>query len=281
MSRSLLRGQAMTEFLVACLVLIPLFLAIPLLGKYMDISHSTTQATRYLAWERTVWTTDRKSSDQLQNEMRNRIYTRPGTRVNSTDGAQPPAAFNPLWKDVGGKPMLASFGDVTGGNPEGGKGETSPGLIYNNVVSTLVSTYDTVMRWMQAIGGVHRDGFKINIAGVYSGMTGVAVAEQGDNGGRGLLITPLHIPKVNFALRPNVIITDAWAVSGPGSGNHCSASQDQMSELCQVAPLVPTTVLSGWFNTLTHDVGVVIPEFKSLDYGYIVPGVVPADRQKP
>jgi hypothetical protein len=54
-----------------------------------------------------------------------------------------------------------------------------------------------------------------------------------------------------------------------------------MSELCQVAPLVLTTGLSGWFEKLTQAVGTIIPEFKGMDYGHIEPGLVPGDREKP
>ena len=49
-------GQAMTEMVVtSSMILIPLFLLIPLLGKYIDINHSTIQAARYEAWEYSVW----------------------------------------------------------------------------------------------------------------------------------------------------------------------------------------------------------------------------------
>lgn len=44
------RGQAMTEFLIsASFVLVPLFLGISLLGKYIDIKHAGIQAARYQA----------------------------------------------------------------------------------------------------------------------------------------------------------------------------------------------------------------------------------------
>ncbi|HWT71543.1 MAG TPA: TadE family protein [Oxalicibacterium sp.] len=49
-------GQAMVELvIVAGFVLVPLFLAIPLIGKYLDMRSSAVQAARYAAWERTVW----------------------------------------------------------------------------------------------------------------------------------------------------------------------------------------------------------------------------------
>ncbi len=61
-------GQAMTEFLIcATFVLIPLFLGIPLLAKYIDIKHATIQAARYQAWEYTVWYNDADNNDILDN----------------------------------------------------------------------------------------------------------------------------------------------------------------------------------------------------------------------
>lgn len=269
----------MTEFIVACLVLIPLFLAMPLLGKYLDINYGAVQGARYLAWERTVWTPANKNNTRLENEMRNRIFTRVGEPVRPGDGAAAPAAYNPLWQDPKGRPMLANYADVSG-HTEADRGQKTPGLIYSTVTSTLINIYDTVMGWLEAIGGVRQARFEINIRGMYAGTIGVHVAEQGSSAQQpGTIPSLLHVDPIDVAVRPNVIVTDAWSVSGLGSGNHCTADQDAMSELCQVAPLVPTNALSGWFNKLTHVVGYVIPEFKRLDYGHIVPGEAPADRQ--
>ncbi len=48
-------GQAMTEFVVAAtFVLVPMLLIYPLLGKYIDMKHSTVEDLRYIALERTV-----------------------------------------------------------------------------------------------------------------------------------------------------------------------------------------------------------------------------------
>ena len=49
------RGQAMTEMLVAsAFVLVPLFLIVPMLGKYIDMQHAAVSGARFVAWERTV-----------------------------------------------------------------------------------------------------------------------------------------------------------------------------------------------------------------------------------
>lgn len=273
------RGQAMTEFLVICMVLVPVFLAIPMLGKYMDIQHSAIQGTRYLAWERTVWAPGKKSDTQLENELRNRVFTGHATPVKAGDGKTVPASYNPLWKDVGGRPMLADYAAVNGSTGSD-DGETTPGVIYNKVVTTLLDIFNKVSGWLDAIGGVRQASFQINVKGMYSGAMGVNIAEQGHAGQLGLVAAGApHVPAISANVRPNVIITDAWGASEPGSGHHCTNGQDARSELCQVASLVPTTALSGWFSTLIHDVGYVIPEFKGLDFGRIEPGAAPKDRQ--
>jgi len=49
-------GQAMTEFQIcAAYVLVPLFLMVPLVAKYIDIKHATINSARYQAWEYTAW----------------------------------------------------------------------------------------------------------------------------------------------------------------------------------------------------------------------------------
>ena len=51
-----MHGQAMTEFAIAAAtVLVPLFLILPVLTKYIDVSLSSVEMARYVAWERTVW----------------------------------------------------------------------------------------------------------------------------------------------------------------------------------------------------------------------------------
>jgi hypothetical protein len=275
------QGQAMTEFLVACLVLIPLFLAIPLLGKYMDIRHSAIQGSRYLAWERTVWTPERKDNTALENELRQRVFTSPGTALHAQDGKALPDHYNPLWKDIGGRPMLANYSDVEG-RTETGRGETSPGLIYNSVVQTLVDGFGKVMGILETLGGVRPAQFEINVKGMYSGQIGVTVAEQGQpmSTQAGWDITPLHVPALTMTLQPDVIITDAWGVSGPGEGHHCTNGQAATTELCQVAPLVLGNVLSGWFNKVVSVAGLLVPEFKKLDFGHIEPDLPPDDRHE-
>jgi hypothetical protein len=61
-------GQAMTEMLVAsAFVVIPLFLIIPTVGKYIDMKHAAVSSARYTAWERTVYFKSDPYSDTINN----------------------------------------------------------------------------------------------------------------------------------------------------------------------------------------------------------------------
>lgn len=144
------QGQAMTEFIIsASFFLIPLFLGLSLIAKYIDIKQANVQAARYQAWEYTVWfanDTERGidySSGRINNggevsggftefelptkttaftreESKRRFYTNPGNEdttlaIDSTDGTTGWAAddANPLWKDHTGQ-RLYTGGDGSG-----------------------------------------------------------------------------------------------------------------------------------------------------------------------
>lgn len=136
----------MTEFVIsAAFVLLPLFVFIPLLGKYIDFKHSALQAARYQAWEYTVWYDDIDERDILDNfntgdasflipeksqaltlqEARIRTMGRTGSyeptggaawtsgaiRPIASDDAFQDYAGNDLWKDHAGLNFFA--GDIS------------------------------------------------------------------------------------------------------------------------------------------------------------------------
>ena len=70
-------GQSTTEFLVLALVLVPLFMSLPLLGKYLDLAHTTEQAARYVAFETSVVGPARRppTAEALAAQIRERIFS--------------------------------------------------------------------------------------------------------------------------------------------------------------------------------------------------------------
>jgi len=134
-------GQAMTEMLVACaFVLVPLFLIVPLVGKYIDMKQASVSAARYAAWERTVYFSNNndqypsgfsggsnhlrpvKSNDTLRNEIQTRIYGQADSALDANNGLQNFTGRD-LWRDHRGNALLkntnATNDVITGGTIEG------------------------------------------------------------------------------------------------------------------------------------------------------------------
>ncbi len=104
------KGQATTEFIVLCAVLVPMILLFPIVYKYIDIMQSTEQASRYIAFENTVniaGTPGEKDVQTLTTELARRVYSRADAQVLSMDGvSDDPRERLPLWSDGRGRPLL-------------------------------------------------------------------------------------------------------------------------------------------------------------------------------
>ncbi len=106
------RGQATTEFVVLALVLVPLVLAVPLLGKYIDLMQTAEAASRYVAFEATVRpkTGAPKSDSEVAADVRRRFFSNSDAPVKTGDVAGNFAASrNTLWTDGNGAPLLDNF----------------------------------------------------------------------------------------------------------------------------------------------------------------------------
>jgi hypothetical protein len=107
-------GQALVECLVLALVLLPLFIAVPLIGKVLDLSQHAVAASRYAAFEANVrhssaWGSWKSDAD-LSREVRRRFFSASTAPVKSGDAAGDFAAHrNPVWTDRSGRPLLGSF----------------------------------------------------------------------------------------------------------------------------------------------------------------------------
>ncbi|RCX21973.1 hypothetical protein [Thioalbus denitrificans] len=106
-------GTALAEFTVVLTVMVPLFLAVPVLGKLLDIKHQTVSANRYALWERTVWSDpgagwndeeNSKSDHRLGAELEARFFGHPAS------GVQAEKTDNPLWHDHAGQALIATAG---------------------------------------------------------------------------------------------------------------------------------------------------------------------------
>ncbi len=113
-----MRGQALTEFLVIALALVPLFLLIPVIAKYQDISHATQMASRYVAFDamtRNDSVSNWKPESELADEVRRRFFSNADAPIKTKDVAGNFKAYqNLFWRDPQGNALIKDFNnDVT------------------------------------------------------------------------------------------------------------------------------------------------------------------------
>ena len=98
-------GQALTETLVAFVVLVPILMLIPYLGKYLDVKHKAGDGARYAIWERTLFSDgdaswdsgeNTKSDERIAAEVRARFTGDPRSPIVGGGGA---VGRNLLWED--------------------------------------------------------------------------------------------------------------------------------------------------------------------------------------
>lgn len=119
------KGQAMTEFTVAAaFVVVPLFIIVPVVGKYIDMKQTAVEAARYAAWEYTAnygRSGDQplgfksysaaempvKSLRQVEHETERRFYSNTSIPIdsNADQSGYQVAAGNPFWRYHNGLPM--------------------------------------------------------------------------------------------------------------------------------------------------------------------------------
>jgi len=268
-------GQAMVEFLIAAtLVLIPLFLTVPLLGKYMDLKATSIQAARYAAWERTVWfghadwTAAQKTDLMIQREIQQRFFSDTATvKLQSTDGNATGwggTGPKPLWRDRAGNPMLVAYdSNVTQGVAK----DDTPGLI-NDILDPVVSA-------ISFVGGILGAAFVLDMDSQYTASVNVQTVQTRpirqvlDRGADTGAVTPLFSEK-------NVLIANGWSANG--------AAQVK----AQTEGLTPTSFLqrspiSDVLTVIQYLAYVFAPELKPNHLklgGEIKPDVVPDDRLK-
>lgn len=192
-------GQALIEFLVAALALVPLFLLVPLVGKYLDIKHATIAASRKLAFECTVRYDDCSRLDDnpsFADEIRMRFYSGNDMQVLSNDRpARDEIATdqgNPLWVDRRGRALLEKYSDVG--------------------VRADAKTLTTGL--VGAILGFGPDKFGLTLdRGIYDARVQVKLSPRA---GGASFTSQLDSLALNMQSH-TAILTNAWSAKGPGS----------------------------------------------------------------
>lgn len=263
--------------IVATFVLVPLFLAIPVLGKYLDMRSAAVQSARYAAWERTVWyggsaatslgwfgverkwKANEKNDDQIRREVGVRLLSETGSSDSFTSNDRNANNFRGgaklIWRDRSDQPLLADYSDIQN-------------LVANKPApGTLNVVLDPIANFAATLGP-----FTLEMNGEYVAMVTLNVKD---------------IDFDHFLVRDskqsiteaNVLLANGWSADGPLDDKKTSAKQ-------QVKGLVPFTILDAEIagvpvmEYLQTAVSVFLPEFSKLDLGKIEPDKVPSDRVK-
>jgi hypothetical protein len=263
--------------IVAALVLVPLFLAIPLLGKYLDIRAAAVQTSRYAAWERTVWyggdaasslgwfgvsrqwQANEKTDDQIRREIAVRQLSETTASNAFTSSDRSASDFKngskALWQDRAGGKFLANYSDVANavGNSQ------APG--------TMNLVLDPIANFASTLGP-----FVLEMDGKYSAKVTINVKD----------IEYEHFLAKNSSVgfsETNVLLANGWSANGPGDDDKTSVKQ-------QVKGLVPFSIFTATIlgvpvmEYIQTVVSVFLPEASKLELGKIAPDNVPPDRLK-
>ncbi len=234
-------GQSSVEFAIIALLLAPLLLTIPLLGKYLDLAQTTELAARYVVFERTVAgsAVPLKGDATLAAEVRRRFFSRSDAPIKTGDVAGDfTGDRNPLWVDHSGAPLLVDFtADVAVRTVA--KDNTAP------VAERLVPPGD----------------FGLPIRNEYEGEVTVRPRD----------VASLSLfDRIGLRIaRHQVLLVDSWAAS---------SSADLRSRIDNAGraayPIEPLELIGG-------TVGTVLPPMvldPAMDVGNSPPEVIPCDR---
>ncbi len=293
------RGQAMIEALIACaLVLVPLFLAIPVIAKYLDIRSHVVQSARYAAWERTVWfggdaaeemglgsvgnkwDANEKDDNSIRAEIGARILSNTGAGSSFSDGDKAGSSYvngvKPLWRDRRGNTLLSSYGDISGSYVN----DLAPGF-FNELFSPVMDVASVV------------SNFTVDTHAQYTANVGIAVQKVAFNTNSGLGGCPgcptefLATGTTQSFAEKNVLVANGWSANGPGSLDDFGDHPEKITVYNQIRGLTPTSLInppSGAFRTALDVLQAValvfFPELSTLDLGRIEVDKVPADRLK-
>ncbi|RDK01963.1 hypothetical protein [Paraburkholderia lacunae] len=283
-------GQAMVEFLVSMtLVMSALLLGIVMLGKFNDIRNRTLMGSRYVAWERTVWSntdpkknlvsdpttaegwsstygsgalTASKVDSELDSEVTQRVLARDNSPISSTDRKQTRlAATQPaMWNDYGGKPLLATAGDVVVSTSAGADPASSQTRYAVNPFGTMAT----------GTGGQYQSQLSLPTRTLQSGTLSISIAQDSD-------VLKRLWPKDNLLPAfsgltfsdTNVLMANTWVPDGTDSNKAVFSQAVPAANVVLVQP-------SGYLGLRKY-----APEISSLEFGRVRQDVVPPNRLSP
>lgn len=271
------RGQAIAEMIIAsAFLLVPLFLIMTLLMKYVDMDVAVQEAARYAAFERTVFmpssslrdaTAATATQQQVQTGMLMRFFSGGQNAISNAQNTSTNGFSNqPLWHDQGGQGLvgsgaaqLSTYSDSSSGTPQ------------DQVAQALLGTLNTISAGLA--------GFNLDYDGLMQAQVTLTPANPSGPIGYDNLAAPStlfeHLGLVFHG--QDTVLADGWSAANPANVKK------------QVQHMVPTSLFSAindiakYTNVCTGGLGNfgIVPDLCGLDLGYVpvnTPSEVPKDR---
>ncbi|WP_245979011.1 TadE family protein [Solilutibacter pythonis] len=252
-----MHGQALTEMAVVCAVLVPLFLLIPILGKYIHMRQMTQQAARNAAWNAIAFPEYGVNAQQagVERAMLSRSFANADAPIRSNENPPARGRFDdPLLNTFSGQPLLERDGMRVRSLTDA----KSPGFASSTVSSLL---------------GALPGAFPPNKAGYVTAEVRVNVRDlKTRDGAAARYLAPFDRLGLTMSARQS-LLADPWNAGGPTQGRRSVKSQ--------VGTLVPVSKLAGTQKVLDVIGALPLPAvglLDGLDIGTVEPDIVPYDR---
>lgn len=267
------RGQALTEMAIVAAVIVPLFLLVPMLGKYFHVQQTAQQAARSAAWQATV-VADYQWSQLDAGQQRGLMIDRhfgladDPIRTQASTAADGDDVRSAMTNTFSGRALLKR-GDIV----LSAYVNEDPGG-FSGIVGNLLSALEHVP-----------------IGEFPPGSDGLVTSEivvkprnlMTSNGGPARFLDPFH--DLNLEMRAShTLLADTWDAAGSGLEGHVSEGRER-SVMKQVETLAPVTIFSGVGDFLDDmEFLELLPVFGVLSRarpGYVQPDIVPKDKLEP
>lgn len=299
-------GQAMAEFVVSVsFVFLALFVLVPTFGKLMDMQFQTQMASRYVAWERSIWfdqgdepdesvqssktweSVAIRTDDQILNAMRARFFNGNGagmpTAIVDEDVMGSDQPTSPIWHYVQSKNSMyesTDFYDESTLSPR-----DTPSIAYR-VIDVMDSAMSAVMRPVNkllsnvvfenddflTLAQERRNYFRpvivtsLNKANSHGGGTGVWDVDEDGNWGSGIEDAIFQYWDGKITMR-SALVTDGWNTQ---SLSHYQNRSDDF---------VPSTLFdNALFNAVIDVASVLDPSIGDLAFGEVGIEPMPAEN---
>lgn len=260
------QGQALTEFLVLAVALVPLYLLIPVIAKYQDVAGEVEMASRYITFEamtRNDAQSSWKTPAELAGEVRRRFFSNTDAPIKTGDVAGNfRANQNLFWHGPDDTPLIVdfdrdvavSFGPAHKPDQLDAFTSANDGAPFNGIAGTSTGI-NTADKLGLASRGIYTGNVTVRLANLPAGLK---------------MYAPFD--KIDLAIsRHTSVVIDGWQAKGTA----------QVQSRIDSGVLVPATNLRGVAAVVNGSVSLVEaghvhgPKLGQLDFWS---DVVPSDR---